>query len=230
MSGLYNNNSNPIPGNGADVFGDKLVGNQFVDGTSQFTLGNFSITSNFTQKNSRDFSLGNFSEPINLETLQITDISESKLLASNKLEVFIKFDRSKVSNYTLYGSLRERLKVAVQQVIRKFPASMKFDQFRTWADFLSGETATNITFNPNTNETNLNLNLYTLFNPFGLEFTQASLIPTGDEFNELRNLLFSFKKYSLYLNNVQYPLTFIQATSGNTNLGSLNIFNFPFFS
>jgi len=223
MSGLYNNNSNPIPGNGADVFGDKLVGNQFVDGTSQFTLGNFSITSNFTQKNSRDFSLGNFSEPINLETLQITDISESKLLASNKLEVFIKFDRSKVSNYTLYGSLRERLKVAVQQVIRKFPASMKFDQFRTWADFLSGETATNITFNPNTNETNLNLNLYTLFNPFGLEFTQASLIPTGDEFNELRNLLFSFKKYSLYLNNVQYPLTFIQATSGNTNLGSLNI-------
>jgi len=223
MSGLYNNNSNPIPGNGADVFGDKLVGNQFVDGTSQFTLGNFGITSNFTQKNSRDFSLGNFSEPINLETLQITDISESKLLASNKLEVFIKFDRSKVSNYTLYGSLRERLKVAVQQVIRKFPASMKFDQFRTWADFLSGETATNITFNPSTNETNLNLNLYTLFNPFGLEFTQASLIPTGDEFNELRNLLFSFKKYSLYLNNVQYPLSFIQATSGNTNLGSLNI-------
>ena len=131
MSGLYNNNNNPIPGNGADVFGDKLVGNQFVDGTSQFTLGNFSVASNFTQKDSRNFSLGNFSEPINLETLQITDISESKLLASNKLEVFIKFDRSKVTNYTLYGSLRERLKVAVQQVIKKFPASLQFNQIRT---------------------------------------------------------------------------------------------------
>jgi len=223
MSGLYNNNINPIPGNGADVFGDKLVGNQFVDGTSQFTLGNFSIASNFTQKDSRDFSLGNFSEPINLETLQITDISESKLLASNKLEVFIKFDRSNVTNYTLYGSLRERLKVAVQQVIKKFPASMQFNQFRTWDDYLSGETATNISFNPNTDETTLSLNLYTLYNPFGIEFTQSSLIPTGEDLNIIRNLLFSFKKYSLYLNDVQYPLTFIEATSGNTDTGNLNI-------
>ena len=223
MPGLYNNNNNPIPGNGADVFGDKLVGNQFVDGTSQFTLGNFSIASNFSAKNSRDFSLGNFSEPINLETLKITDISESKLFASNQLEVFIKFDRSKVSNYTLYGSLRERLKVAVQQVMKKFPVSMKFTQFREWIDYLSGETATNISFNGNTNETILSLNLYTLFNPFGLEFTQSSLVPTTEDTNIIRNLLFSFKKYSLYLNNVQYPLSFIQATSGNTNLGSLNI-------
>ena len=223
MPGLYNNNNNPIPGNGADVFGDKLVGNQFVDGTSQFTLGNFSIASNFSAKNSRDFSLGNFSAPITLETLQINNISESKILASNKLEVFIKFDRSKVSNYTLYGSLRERLKVAVQQVMKKFPASMKFTQFREWIDYLSGETATNISFNPNTNETTLNLNLYTLFNPFGLEFTQSSLVPTAEDTNIIRNLLFSFKKYSLYLNNIQYPLSFIQATSGNTNEGSLSI-------
>ncbi len=223
MAGLYNNNINPIPGNGADVFGDKLVGNQFVDGVSQFTLGNFSVSSNFTQKDSRNFSLGNFSEPINLETLQITDINESRILASNKLEVFIRFDRSKVTNYTLYGSLRERLKVAVQQVINKFPASMSFNQFRTWDDYMSGETATNVTFNPNTNETTLSLNLYTLFNPFGIEFTQSSLVSTGEEINIIRNLLFSFKKYSLYKNNVQYPLTFIEATSGNTNIGNLNI-------
>ena len=94
MAGIYNNNNSPIPGNGADFFGDKLVGNQFVDGSSQFTLGNFEIKSNVNQKDSRNFSLGNFSEPISLDTLNIQSSEEAKILASNRLEVFINYSRS----------------------------------------------------------------------------------------------------------------------------------------
>ena len=62
-------NGNNITGSGLDGFSDKLVGNQFTDGTSQFTLGNFGISKSVTDKENEDFSLGNFSRPITLDTL-----------------------------------------------------------------------------------------------------------------------------------------------------------------
>ena len=222
-NGIYNSNSPIIPGNGADRFGDKLVGNQFTDGTSQFTLGNFSIYSNMTSKDSRDFSLGNFSSPVTLDTLQIEDIEQAKLYASNNLEVFIKFNRSKVTNFTLYGSLRERIKVAVQNVIKRFPAAILFERVRTWSDYNSGHTATNIIHDPTDNQTFLDVNLYTSYNPFSLDFTKVASIFTPNDVVELRNLALSYKKYSLYYNNSEYPLQYLKPTTGNTQTGSLTI-------
>lgn len=223
MAGIYNNNNSPIPGNGADFFGDKLVGNQFVDGSSQFTLGNFEIKSNVNQKDSRSFSLGNFSEPISLETLNIKSSEEARILASNRLEVFIKYSRSKITNFTLYGSLRERLKVAVNNVIKQFPAALVFKKIRDWSDYNSGNTATNISFNASTNKTNISLHLYNVFNPFSIEYTQVGNLYTDENISSLRNLSIEYKKYSLYYKNVEYPLTFLTPTTGNTSIGNLNI-------
>ena len=120
MANGYNN-----IGSGSDTFGDKLVGKQFTDGTAQFTLGNFGITSGVRAKDSREFSFGNFSEPITLSTLNFTSTEEARKAATNSLEVFINYDRSKVSNFVLYGSLRDRLRVAVNNVIKNFPAALR---------------------------------------------------------------------------------------------------------
>jgi len=222
MAGIYNNNR-PIPSNGADFFGDKLVGNQFVDGVSQFTLGNFEIKSNVNQKDSRNFSLGNFSEPISLETLNITSSEEAKILASNKLEVFINYNRSKITNFTLYGSLRERLKVAVSNIIKQFPAALVFKKIRDWSDYNSGNTATNISYNANLDKTNISLNLTNLYNPFSIEFTNTGNVYTDDNVSYLRNLSLEYKKYSLYYKDKEYPITYLKPTNGNTESGVLNI-------
>ena len=64
------------PGNGAGTFSDYLVGNQYVTGTPQFTLGNFSVTDSVPTKDDRDFDLGSFSEPITLSTLNIESVEE----------------------------------------------------------------------------------------------------------------------------------------------------------
>ena len=221
-NGPYNNII-PIPGNGADRFGDRLVGNQFTDGTSQFTLGNFDIFSNVAPKDSRDFSLGNFSEPITLDTLQLEDVQQSKLFVSNNLEVFINFNRSRVTNFTLYGSLRERFKVAVQNVIKKFPAALRFNSIRRWSDYNTGNTATNIVYEPNDNQTFLDLNLYTLYNPFSLDFTKSAKIYSTLETSELRNITLAYKKYSLYYNDTEYPLQYLRPVSANTETGILTI-------
>jgi hypothetical protein len=221
-NGIYNNTP-LIPGNGADRFGDKLVGNQFTDGTSQFTLGNFEIYSNVSSKDSRQFSLGNFSEPITLDTLHLDDVQQSKLFVSNSLEVFINFNRSKVTNFTQYGSLRERLKVAVFNVIKGFPAAIISNSVRRWSDYNTGFTATNILYEAEDEETFLDVNLYTTYNPFSLEYTTTAKVVNPTEEEEIRNLTLWYSKYSLYHNNIEYPLTYLKPTSGNTTSGSLTI-------
>ena len=214
-------NGNNNIGSGADTFGDKLVGTQFTDGTSQFTLGNFGITSGARAKDSRDFSLGNFSEPITLSTLNFTSTEEARLVGSNSLEVFINYDRSKVSNFVLYGSLRDRLRVAVENVIKNFPAALVFKKLRT--NFLTGNTATNIGFDAVENETTLHLELSNATNPFSIDFTKVGKVYTDKEINPIRNLTAHYKKYSLFIRDEEYPLTFLTPVTGATLTGYLPI-------
>ena len=213
-------NGNNI-GKGSDTFGDNLVGRQFTDGSSQFTLGNFGINSGVRAKDSREFSLGNFSEPITLSTLNFTSTEEARKVSSNSLEVFINYDRSKVSNFVLYGSLRDRLRVAVQNVIKNFPAALVFTKLRK--NFLTGNTATNIVFDAIENETTLNLELLNVHNPFGIDFTKVGKIYTDKELNPVRNFTQFYNKYSLFIREEEYPITFMSPTTGNTVTDTLSV-------
>ena len=50
----------PAPPNGLGTFSDNLVGNQFTDGSSQMTMGNFSTPQNYSRRNSTNYNLGGF--------------------------------------------------------------------------------------------------------------------------------------------------------------------------
>lgn len=67
----------PQPASGSGTFSDNLVGFQLVDGGG-FTQGNFEFTESLTEKQNRTFSIGSFSDPINLDTLNITSVLESR--------------------------------------------------------------------------------------------------------------------------------------------------------
>ena len=45
----------PAPPNGAGTFSDNLVGNQWTDGTSQMSNGNFTITENYESPQQTNF-------------------------------------------------------------------------------------------------------------------------------------------------------------------------------
>ena len=75
----------PAPGHGGDTFSDNLVGNQFVDGSSQMTMGNFSISSDVSRPNTVSTQqLGSFTAPITLEDLDIGNLALAKILSSPK--------------------------------------------------------------------------------------------------------------------------------------------------
>jgi hypothetical protein len=159
----------PAPPNGAGTFSDNLVGNQWVDGTSQMSNGNFSFTDT-SKSQSVSFSLGGFSEPVTLDSMDIESLDIANTQSSNSLEVFINYDSSDISNMVLYGSLKKRFSVALENVINTFPAALYIDGVNV--NNVSGNTtAYNISYDITTKRTTLRVPVDNLSNPFSIEFT-----------------------------------------------------------
>ena len=158
----------PAPPNGEGTFSDNLVGNQFVDGTSQMSNGNFSITENYQLPQQTDFNLAGFSSPITLESMG--EIDTENLKVSNSLEIFVNHDTSDLSNMVLYGSLKKRLNVAVENVINSFPAALFVDGIDA-NNNTGNTTANNISYDTITDRTTFRVTVDHMSNPFGIEFT-----------------------------------------------------------
>ena len=208
---------------GKGTFSDNIVGAQTVQGGG-LTQGNFEFTSSVSEKTNRNFSTGVFSGPINLESLGINSIEESKELIENNFKVYPNFDLSQVTNFTQYGSLVKRLSSSVTKIINYFPGAIESLLFGI--DFTTGTTATNIIFNQADNETNFELNLEKIRNPFDIDFSinaTRNLSLREIEVSYLRNLTVNFNKYSLYVNDEGYSLTRIVPTISLTN-GILKIY------
>ena len=158
----------PAPPNGEGTFSDNLVGNQFVDGTSQMSNGNFSITENYQLPQQTDFNLAGFSSPITLESMG--EIDTENLKVSNSLEIFVNHDTSDLSNMVLYGSLKKRLNVAVENVINSFPAALFVDGIDA-NNNTGNTTANNISYDTITDRTTFRVTVDHMSNPFCIEFT-----------------------------------------------------------
>ena len=221
--------ANNITGSGLDGFSDKLVGNQFTDGTSQFTLGNFGISKSITDKEDQDFSLGNFSAPITLDTLSSGKdeadnrdaVAIIKRNSSNK--AVINFDVSDVTTFTQYGSLNERFKVAVKNILKTFPAAITVNKLAS--DYSTSSTAVNILFDPFENETNFDIDITRMSNPFAIEFTTTGMLffsGATQGVDEIRNMTKEFGEYSVFIDGNEFKV--IDLTPSTTNLtGLLNV-------
>lgn len=165
----------PAPGNGAGTFSDNLVGNQFTDGSSFATLGNFSISSSGGEQQSFNLTFGGFSEAITLDTLSSTEQEALISSVNSSLLVRFNYDYNDISSLVQYGSLRERIRVAVQQIINFFPAALYCNGINQ--QFLStGNTTQSISYDIINDETTVVISRLTIDNPFSIEFTTNGLL------------------------------------------------------
>ena len=212
----------PQPATGAGTFSDNLVGFQLVTGGG-LTQGNFEFTTGITEKSNRTFTTGAFSNPINLEGLGVNSVTQSRAIFENNFKVYPNFDLTQVTNFTSYGSMVKRISTSVETVISKFPAALEV----TFMDenYLTGATATNISYDPITNETSINLNVSRIRNPFDIDFTvnaARNLELREVQVSPLRNMTKEFTKYSLFLGGVGYDVTYIIPTTSLTT-GTLTL-------
>ena len=212
----------PQPATGAGTFSDNLVGFQLVAGGG-LTQGNFEFTTGVTEKSNRTFNTGTFSNPINLDGMGISSVAQSKAIFENNFKVYPNFDLTQVTNFTTYGSMVKRISTSVEMIISKFPAALEVTLMDE--NYLTGATATNITYNPILNETTIDLDISRIRNPFDVDFSVNStrnLELREVQVSPLRNMTTQYAKYSLYYSGVGYDVVYIVPTTSLTT-GTLKI-------
>jgi hypothetical protein len=158
----------PRPGSGAGTFSDNIVGLQTVEGGG-LTQGNFEFTTGVTEKVNRTFNVGAFSEPMSLEMMGIDDLFESRRIIATQFRVYPNYDITQVLNFSMYGSLSERFRVSITKIINYFPASL--DVVFNSDNFTTGNTAYDIVYDAQNDETYFKVNVDRISNPFDIDYS-----------------------------------------------------------
>jgi hypothetical protein len=206
---------------GSGTFSDDLVGVQLVAGGG-LTLGNFDFTTSLNEKVYRTFDTGVFSEPFNLENLNIDSVEQSKLLVEKNFQVYPNFDLSQITSFSTYGSLNKRLSASINKIINFFPAAIEVRSLNLILQ--TGNTAYNITYDSQTDETTFDCDSQFFFNPFDIDFSVNARINVSNRpitVSKYRDLTSNFESFSLYVNNFSREYNILdftptQSTTGGT--------------
>jgi len=177
--------------------GSDLVGASFRNITSEtvFTFGRFTVDTNFGVRNVRNYSntLSSFVKPITLESLNITD-DESEVIYNSTQEVALNFDKTDLTSYARFGSLREILRVSVENIILEFPASIRVtSQIST---FTNSNSVVDYVYDPSLDVSSFIIPFNTLVNKFGLVINSTNNQLPQDQ--ALRNLNISYNEYLIW--------------------------------
>jgi len=218
----------PPQSSAANQFSNNLVGVQLVTGGG-LTQANFNFTTGITEKQNRTFTIGIFSNPINLESLNIGSQAEAAEILASNYRVYPNYDLSQVTNFTQYGSLVKRFSVSVTKIINYFPAGLEVNSVT--ATFAKQDTAINILYDQEADDTTLEIYISSISNPFEIDYTVNA--ETNMMFNEfqvspLRNMKLEYKKYVLYVNGTQYPLNYLYPTTNESSTLKIIVDGNPF--
>ena len=191
-------------------FTPDLVGLQLAStgGTPLFTMGNFSITSNLDSKLDKTYLSSKFSNFVTLADMNLT-LTQAQTLLSNNAEVVLNLDRSNLGFYALFGSLNEYIRVALEDIITNWPASLylyPIGQTPT-GQAISGYTFDNYTYDNINDVSNFRINTTFINNKFQLNYTRnGSIQNTFNSSNDLRNFTTNFASYAVLFNDTEFPV------------------------
>lgn len=203
----------PQSPSGAGTFSDALVGLQLTQGGG-LTLGNFAFSNKVTEKVNRNFETGVFSEPITLGSLNITSTESAQKIYDVNFKVYPNFNETNVLNYVAYGPLSKRFSAAVINIINYFPAALEVTSLR--ADYSTGTTAFNISYNEEEDITFFSLDASIIRNPFSVNFTTNSTKTIASlefEVSKYRNLPLYFTDFILQFSGENFSVVNLTATT-----------------
>ena len=202
-------------------FSPDLVGLQLASngGTPLFTMGSFSITTNLDPKLDKYYNVSKFSNFITLSDLNVS-LNETATLLSDNAGVYLNLDKRKLDYYALFGSLSEYIRVALEEIIINWPASLYITPNAQTAagQTFNGYTVRDYTHDILTNTSKFNLNTNFILNKFGINYTTTgSLLNTFNESNPLRNLTQNYESYVILHNGTEFPIVGFTASTNNIN-------------
>jgi hypothetical protein len=191
---------------GADTFSDNLVGVQITTGTAQLTNTNFALDSGIIQKDDKDFTTSPFSTFLTLEDLtgKTNNAAIQEYIESQKSKDLKFKDNLNDAGKSLFGSLKKRISVAVQDIIKHFPAAILVDPSSPTT--LSGFTAYNINYDQSTNTTSMKVETAMFYNSFGVIYKKPKSNTLISSNNPIRDFYSSFTNYVIEVSTNKFGI------------------------
>jgi hypothetical protein len=198
-----------------------LVGLQLTSagGTPLFTMGNFNITTNLDPKTDKNFITKQFSDFVTLDGLNLT-VSQTETLLNNNATVFLNVDKTKLSYYAQFGSLTEYIRVALENIIINWPASIFMQPINSLptGEQLIGNTCENYLYDKLTNTATFKIPTNFITNLYNINYlTNGDIGGTFNASNTLRNMVTDYKSYAVLINSVEYDVIGFTGSTSTTN-------------
>ena len=210
-------------GNGIEYrnFTPDLVGLQVASegGTPLFTMGNFNITTNMDPKSDKFFITNKFSNFVSLTDLDLTLANANKLLSDNA-GVLLNLDKTNLKYSAQFGSLSEFIRISLENIITKWPASLYVTNMALDANNNSifGNTYDNYTYDNLSNTAFFRVNVTFINNRFQLNILKnGTILDTFNATNDLRNVTVNYAAYAVLINDSEYSVLNFTGATYSTN-------------
>lgn len=193
--------------------------------TKIFTVGGVDITTNLQPKKEFSGRTPTYSQLYTLDELP----PENELFKGKKLngELELSYDKRNPKYFAKYGSLLELVRVSIDDIILKFPASIRCK------DNVIGRVGNNINgagYFPFDNTMTFAANVSYFSNPFNVYFLDNENFEFSDErVNPIRNLSQNYHKYEIVVDGTSYEiLEFTPATRTSNDFVRFKVKGKPF--
>ena len=159
---------------------------------------------------------------VSLSDLKINDINElnSFIKITNRLK--LNLDVTNLSNYAVYGSLKEKFRFAVNSIINKFPGGIFFDTYISGSSYFN---ALNYTYDSTNDVSTFKVPVTVIDNPFYINIYNNVNLTS----NSINSLTTRFLDYTLFYNNINYGINgFTGFSNTNSSFLYLSINGNPF--
>ena len=186
-------------------FSPDLVGNQYLDNTNTplFTYGNFAVLKNTQSRNVTNYPSKSYSNFFSLNSINSTPQLNSLIFNAN-VKINLNIDGSKLNNFAYFGSSTEFIRVTLESIITKWPASIYVTPLDN-ENSSSVYTAEDYTYDSYLNISNFKIKTNSFINNYDIVYNLggASL---NDYDDTIRNLVVNYIDYGILYNNIEYPI------------------------
>ncbi len=185
-----------------------------ADSTTLFTLGSYRVGTNLRPAVLPDtlYQAGQVqtvAESVSLASLQIESLAEAERASFFQRQLRLPTDPSRLENYAHYGSLAQRLRSALRQVLTAFPAGLVMEPFQ--ADGTPTAGVYSHSYDTTLDESECELKTFVLQNPYELNYHQHATESRPGQ----PDLLRQSERYVLVYEEVEYPVIFVEGTTND---------------
>ena len=160
----------------------------------------------------------------------IDSLEQSRIILATQFRVYPNYDISQVLNFSMYGSLSKRFSVSITKIINYFPAALDI-QFNN-NEFVTGNTAYDIVYDAQEDETYFKVNVDRINNPFDIDYSVNAINNLSlreIEVSKYRNLYNTYLDYCININdNIYQVLAFVPSDTLSTGYIQLYVSGSPF--